>query len=162
MWGQGDVKLQVSDVTIAVAYESREETAARKLPKNQETTAEVEEEKMEESEEENKRKRDLKQEWLREAERCQLQGRPFPTKTDIAENAAEETNNTDGQPSGAARRGRVGYLAQEYDSILCVAIYGRTSSFYPECSRRDCAGWSGNWHHFSCNGHYSEISQYYG
>lgn len=104
VWGQGDVKLQVSDVTIAVAYESREETAARNLPKEQETKAQ-EHEEAEDDEEEKKRKRDLKQQWLREAERSQLQGLPLPSMEDIEEKSDEEVNASDGQVSGGSSKG---------------------------------------------------------
>jgi len=106
VWGQGDVKLQISDVTIAVAYESREETAARNLPKEQETPQKKEKEE-EDDEESKKRKRDLKQEWLREAERCQLQGNTLPSMKDIAENGEEESAAADGKTSGAASKGHL-------------------------------------------------------
>ena len=101
VWGQGDVKLQISDITIAVAYESREETVARNLTPDKENS-EQQEEEVQEDEEEKKKKREKKQEWLREAERCQLQGRPLPTKNENLRDSEEEANGTNGQSSGVS------------------------------------------------------------
>ena len=89
VWGQGDVRLQISDVTIAVAYESREETAARKSPKEEKAIFQ-EVENGDEEDKEKREARERKQEWLREAERCQLQGHPIPTEPKLDLSAKEE------------------------------------------------------------------------
>jgi hypothetical protein len=89
VWGQGDVRLQISDVTIAVAYESREETAARRRDKEERAILQGTDDG--EDEDEKKREaRERKQEWLRQAERCQLQGLPIPDKPKVDPTAEEE------------------------------------------------------------------------
>jgi hypothetical protein len=79
VWGQGDVRLQISDVTLTVAYESTEETAARRRVK---VESPILQETNEGGDEDEKKReaRERKQEWLREAERCQLQCLPIPDK----------------------------------------------------------------------------------
>lgn len=130
VWGQGDVKLQISDVTIAVGYESREETAARNLPKEKESKAPEEEEQMEESEDTKRKERDMKQEWLREAERCQLQGVTLPSMHDmLAENADQESNKADGQTSGISKSGRLdSWLKSTTESFAWRFVAGLDAS----------------------------------
>lgn len=127
VWGQGDVKLQISDVTISVGYESREETAARNLPEENEPQ---EENETEESEEEKSKMRDLKQEWLREAERCQLRGAPLPTMQDVLhENTDEETNKASGQSLSASKTGRLdNWLKSTTESFAWRFVAGLDAS----------------------------------
>ena len=127
VWGQGDVKLQISDVTIAVGYESREETAARNLPTE---TEPQEESEADESEEEKSKMRDLKQEWLREAERCQLRGAPLPSKKDVLhENANEETNKANGQNLSGSKKGRLdSWLKSTTESFAWRFVAGLDAS----------------------------------
>ena len=74
VWGQGDVQVDISDVRVVLAYESRQETkerlAAAGLPQTQTDCDGLNGHVGEIS-------RDLKQEWLRNAEQLLLQGMPL-------------------------------------------------------------------------------------
>ena len=98
------------------------------LPKEQETEAQ-EKEEAEDDEEEKRKKRDLKQEWLREAERCQLQGLPLPSREDMQKSSEEETNATDGQTAGTSKKGRLdSWLKSTTESFAWRFVAGLDAS----------------------------------
>lgn len=76
VWGQGDVQVDISDVRVVLAYESRQETKDRLAAVGQsqdQTEYDVLDGLVGET------SRDLKQEWLRNAEQLLLQGLPVPS-----------------------------------------------------------------------------------
>jgi hypothetical protein len=78
VWGQGDVKVEISDVSIVLAVQSREEVEAQR--ENSAPSKEEEEDKNQDSLKQagvSKAYRDAKQRRLNEAERRHLQGMPM-------------------------------------------------------------------------------------
>ena len=95
MWGQGDVRVDVSDVHVVLAYESRQETAARMAAKGETIPEEdVVATRVEEI------PRETKQEWLRNAERLNLQGQPIPSSFALpkTQGASEHAEKEEQQP----------------------------------------------------------------
>ena len=86
VWGEGAVRLHVSDVDIVLAYESRDETRKRlKLIKRRESRVRFEDDDDEATstaKEISDQERERKQNWLQEAEKRQLQGLSIPSSYD--------------------------------------------------------------------------------
>eukprot|EP00980_Cylindrotheca_fusiformis_P021400 scaffold8259_cov143-Cylindrotheca_fusiformis.AAC.18 len=78
VWGQGDVKVEISDVSIVLAFQSREEAEAQRMNRDQTTEATKDKNEGQMNQHAvSKAYRDAKQRRLNEAERRHLQGMPM-------------------------------------------------------------------------------------
>lgn len=133
VWGQGDVRLQISDVDIVLAYESREETQRRmRLTKQFDGTSVDKKDHSNDVEvkpEITEEQRERKQKWLQEAERRQLQGLPIPESFESATKKKEKKDDDDDLPENQKEAKHVdSFLQQATSSIIWRFFAGLQAS----------------------------------
>jgi hypothetical protein len=130
VWGQGDVRLDISDVDIVLAYESREATQRRLkfLRKLESKSADEDDDDETGPKEISEEERERKQAWLLEAEKRQLQGLPIPTSFEdcVKQDKEEETEAGDCREKEAVRI--ESYLEQATKSLVWRFFAGLQAS----------------------------------
>lgn len=131
VWGEGAVRLQVSDVDIVLEYESRDQTKKRlKSTRRLESRVRFEDddEETEEVKEISDEERERKQNWLQEAEKRQLQGLSIPSSYDELYNC-ERNLESETLGEDAKEAGRVdSYLRKLTSSMMWRFVAGLQAS----------------------------------